>query len=350
MISDEDVERIAQRVLEKLFKMGSEHGPLMHQLNTLEKVSDDILMYHRMGEVAMIDKVRLFGPPSQYQPNPNSQGAGNMVTSYSYTFIPKDIDLGEKYPLIVLPHGGVHANFNSGYHHFIKELITQGYLVIAPEYRGSMGYGKQFYELIDYGGLEVEDTFAARNWMINNVELVDAERVGLLGWSHGGLHVLFNIFNHPEAYQAAHASVPVSDLIARMGYKTQNYRDLYEAEYHIGESAFDNIEEYKKRSPAWRVPRYDPDNHPPLLVHSTMNDQDVNVTEVEHLIKTLKDQGWKFEYRIYPETPGGHMFSRLDTQFSKGVRGEIYRFLSKHLNPPGENPLEEYIGFPNPLE
>lgn len=71
--------------------------------------------------------------------------------------------------------------------------------------------------------------------MIENFEIVDENRVGIIGWSHGGLIALFNIFDHPDAYQVAYAGVRVSDLIARMGYKGQSYRDLYEADFHIGE-------------------------------------------------------------------------------------------------------------------
>lgn len=348
MLSDEDIDKIAKRVLETLVVKGSEYGPLMHMFSAIVKTADDILMYNKLSDIAYIEKVQIYGPPSQYQPNPTAQGAGNCVLFHAYTFIPKNVE--GRSPLLVFPHGGVHANFNSGASNVVRELISQGYLVIAPEYRGSTGYGQAFYELIDYGGLEVEDTFAARNWMVENCELVDPKRIGIIGWSHGGLHTLMNVFKHPEAYSAAYACVPVSDLVARMGYKSQNYRDLFEAKYHIGKSAFDNVNEYRRRSPAWNVPEYNPDLHPPLLVHTTENDQDVNVLEVEHLIRSLKEKGWKFEYKVYPPTPGAHSFNRLDDKFSKGVRGEIYEFLAKYLKPPRENPLKEFIGTPNPLE
>lgn len=109
------------------------------------------------------------------------------------------------------------ANFGAS--NVVRGLISQGYLIIAPDYRGGTGYGQASYELIDYGGLEVEDTFAARNWMVGSCELVDPKRVRIIGWSHGGLHALMNILKHPEAYSAAYACVPVGDLVARMGTK-----------------------------------------------------------------------------------------------------------------------------------
>src|SRR5699024_3362259 len=121
--------------------------------------------------------------------------------------------------------------------HIIRELVGQEYIVVAPEYRGSTGYGGRTYRAIDYGGIETEDTFASRNYMLENYDFIDSERVGIMGWSHGGLHTLMNIFDHPNAYKVAYAGVPVSDLVARMGYKTQGYRDLYSADYHIGKTA-----------------------------------------------------------------------------------------------------------------
>jgi dipeptidyl aminopeptidase/acylaminoacyl peptidase len=190
--------------------------------------------------------------------------------------------------LIVLPHGGVHADFTTYYAHIVREFMSQGYVIVAPEYRGSTGYGKSHYEKIDYGGLETEDVFYSRNYMMENFSFVDKNRVGIVGWSHGGLIALMNIFDHPNEYQVAFAGVPVSDLIARMGYHTQSYRDLFEADYHIGQNASDNVAEYRRRSPAWNTHKFD---GTPLLIHTNTNDDDVNVLEVEHLIKSLKAEG-----------------------------------------------------------
>jgi len=70
------------------------------------------------------------------------------------------------------------------------------------------------------------------------------------------------------------------------------------------------------------------------LIHTTTNDEDVNVLEVEHLIQALKAAGKSFEYKIYTNAPGGHQFNRLDTKPAKESRTEIYQFLATHLNPP----------------
>ena len=303
---------------------------LNHRLDKLEKAIDDILWYHKIGDLAHIDKVYMTGPPIWKEKNPTALGYGNPVKFWSYVFIPKDLDPSKKYPLIVFPHGGVHSDFSTYYTHIVRELVSQQYIVVAAEYRGSTGYGKGHYQKIDYGGLEVEDVDASREYMIDNCEMVDRNRVGIIGWSHGGLISLMNVFDHPENYKVAYAGVPVSDLVARMGYQTQSYRELYSADYHIGKSAHDDLEEYRRRSPAWQAHKL----QTPLLIHTNTNDDDVNVLEVEHLIKSLKAENKKFEYKIYEELPGGHSFNRLDNRKAREIRLEIYRFLEGYLSPP----------------
>jgi dipeptidyl aminopeptidase/acylaminoacyl peptidase len=303
---------------------------LGHRLDMIEKSIDDVLWFQRAGDVAFIDKVFMTGPPRWKEKNPAGQGAGNPVKFWSYVFIPKGIDFGKKYPLIVFPHGGVHSNFSTYYTHIIRELMIQQYIVVAAEYRGSTGYGKNLYESIDYGGLEIEDVDASRKYMIENYNFVDERRVGIIGWSHGGLITLMNLFEKPDAYTAAFAGVPVSDLIARMGYKDDEYRGLFSAEYHIGQSADQNVKEYRRRSPVWNAHKL----QSPLLIHTNTNDEDVNVLEVEALINALKASGKKFEYEIFENLPGGHSFDRMDTGMALEIRFKIYRFLAKYLNPP----------------
>ncbi len=322
-----------QKEIESLRKQVSN---LRHSFNSVNKAVDDIMMYNKLDDVAFIDKVELTGPPMGEEKKKLMRGAAqsiyatNPLRIKTYIFVPKSIDPDKKYPLLVLPHGGVHSNFNTGYAHIVRELVAQEYIVVAPEYRGSTGYGRRFYEAIDYGGLEIQDVKACRDYMIENYNIVDANRVGILGWSHGGLITLMNLFEYPDAYKVGYAGVPVSDLIARMGYKTQGYRDLYSVDYHIGKTAKEDVDEYRRRSPAWQAHKL----QTPLLVHTNTNDSDVNVLEVEHLIKSFKAEGKKFEYEIYEDAPGGHRFDRMDTQMAKKVRLKVYQFLDGYLKAP----------------
>lgn len=323
-------------LLERIDDLEGRIQSMRYSFQSLEKSIDDVAWFHKLGDQAYIDKVELTGPPMGEERG-KAMGGSYNPTYYTnplriktYVFIPKDIDPDKKYPLLVLPHGGVHSNFNTGYAHIVRELIAQHYIVVAPEYRGSTGYGSTFYRAIDYGGLEIQDVKACRDYMLDNYMMVDKDRVGILGWSHGGLITLMNIFEYPDDYQVAYAGVPVSDLIARMGYKTDGYRRLYSVDYHIGKTAHEDPEEYMRRSPAWNAEKL---QDIPLLIHTNTNDADVGVLEVEHLIKALKAADKDFAYEIYEDQPGGHRFDRMDTQNAKQLRLKVYRFLAKELNP-----------------
>ncbi len=303
---------------------------LRHRLDVLEKKIDDVLWFERVGDLAHIDKVFLAGEPPRDHENAKTLGKKNPIKFWSYIFIPKDIDPSGKYPLIVLPHGGVHGDFNTYYTHIIRELMAQQYIVVAPEYRGSTGYGKLTYELIDYGGLENADVNKSRAFMLENYSIVDKNRVGIMGWSHGGMISLMNIFENPEFYKCAFAGVPVSDLIARMGYQRADYEDYYSADYHIGDKVHENIDEYRQRSPLFHAHKL----KTPLLIHTNTIDEDVHVLEVENLINRLKALNKPFEYQIFANIPGGHSFDRMDHAQGREIRYKIYKFLEKHLNPP----------------
>jgi len=300
-----------------------------HRHSQLLKAIDDLMWRLELGDIAEVDKVRYTSLPPRREPNPTAPGAGNPLIIPAYTFLPKKLDRSRKHPLIVLVHGGVHANFSSSSAHIVRELLEQGYAIIAPEYRGSTGYGGAFYRQIDYGGRENDDVFAARAWMLETYEFLDPKRVGIVGWSHGGMIALMNIFEHPEAYACAYAGVPVSDLVARMGYKPESYRAQFSAPYHLGKTAQEDVREYLRRSPIRHVEKL----ATPLLIHGNTNDEDVNVLEVERLIAALKAAGKSFEYKIYQDAPGGHAFNRIDTRLARASRREIYEFLARYLKP-----------------
>lgn len=321
---------VAQSETEKLQKqveaLQQQVEDQRYTFDQILKGIDDVLWHERVGDVAIVDKVYLTGPPNpKEKPTYGIANERHPVKFWCYTFVPRKLG-AKKAPLLVLPHGGVHADFTTYHTHIVRELMDQGYVVIAPEYRGSTGYGKGYEQAIDYGGLEVDDCVAARDWAVQNLP-VDGAHVGMIGWSHGGLIALLAVYDHPDKFQACYAGVPVSDLVARMGYLTDDYREEFSAPFHLGKTANQDVDEYRRRSPAWNAAKL----RTPLLVHTTTNDRDVNSIEVEQLIAQLKAAGKTFEYKIYKDAPGGHSFNRIDTEYAHESRKDIWAFLARHL-------------------
>ncbi len=93
---------------------------------------------------------------------------------------------------------------------------ARGYVVIAPEYRGSIGYGRAHFDAIDYGGREVDDVVTAVEVLRTRYPLVDCRRIGIIGWSHGGMITLLSVLRNPSTFRAAAAIVPVVNLIDRV--------------------------------------------------------------------------------------------------------------------------------------
>lgn len=284
---------------------------------------DDALWYFKLGDVANIQKYRIASTKPRREKNPTAMSAGNMIVLPVYVFAPKN--LSGKAPMLVFAHGGVHGRLDTNYAHIFREALDRGFVIVSPEYRGSIGHGSDLYNQIDYGGAEIDDTHDARNWAVENLPNVDPNRVGIFGWSHGGYHALMNIMNWPADYKVAYAGVPVSDLVARMGYTGPDYRDIFEG--FIGKQPEDNVMEFRRRSPVYHAEKL----QTPLLIHTTTNDDDVHVLEVEHLIAALKAAGKKFEYKIYQAAPGAHQFNRIDTKLAKESRREMWEFLARYL-------------------
>ncbi|MCX6590510.1 MAG: prolyl oligopeptidase family serine peptidase [Acidobacteria bacterium] len=300
-----------------------------HRADSLARVMDSAIFYLKMSDIAEVDQVKYTSLPTAKSANSTAPGARNPVVISAYTFIPKGLDKSKKHPMLAYTHGGVHANVNTSSLHIIRELVEQGYTVIAPDYRGSTGYGAEFWRQIDYGGREVDDVHEGVKWMLETYSFLDPKRVGLIGWSHGGLITLMNLFQWPEQYAVAYAGVPVSDLVQRLGYQTDSYRRLFSDTYHIGKTVREDVMEYRRRSPVFHVDKL----QTPLLVHTNTNDEDVNVIEVQQLLTAFKAAGKKVESKIYENAPGGHSFNRLDTKLARESRAEIYNFLRPYLKP-----------------
>jgi dipeptidyl aminopeptidase/acylaminoacyl peptidase len=253
------------------------------------------------------------------------------LTIPAYFFAPSDTTV--RRPTILFVHGGVHADFGLAHLGQVRDLVREGYVVVAPEYRGSTGYGLRFYALIDYGGKEVEDVIAARDYLARQVPYADLSRMAVMGYSHGGFIALHSVIRRPELFKVAVAHVPVADLPTRMRTHPPEYQALFTAQPAFGGSVDENPRPYVERSPSAHARKL----VTPVLVHTADNDDDVFIVE-NHILRDSmvaagKDAAGLYTYREWHAPPGGHSFGLLDTPEGRESWAETLAFLADHLRP-----------------
>ncbi len=266
------------------------------------------------------------------------------LTIPAYLFQPLDRRGPHGHAAMIWVHGGVHGNWSHAAWPFVREAVERGYVVITPEYRGSTGFGAEHHDAIDYGGFDVDDVLTAYDWMVENLPHVDPGRVGIMGWSHGGLITILALTRDRHPLRAGAAIVPVTNLIFRLSWKGPAYQRLFATQRDLRGLPFEEREEYVRRSPYYQV-----DNlRTPLLVHVATNDRDVDFEESSMLIHKLRalkpDLG---ETKIYVDPDGwgstvGHSFSRrvdantlerVDSPAQIDSWNRTWTFMEDHLRP-----------------
>jgi dipeptidyl aminopeptidase/acylaminoacyl peptidase len=239
------------------------------------------------------------------------KSAVDGMTIPAYLFQPLNKRGAKGHAAMVWVHGGVHGDWGTIYFPFVKEAIERGYVVIAPEYRGSTGYGEQHYLAIDYGGKEVDDVASAVDYL-KTLPHVDQDRIGVMGWSHGGFITAHLLFREQHPFKGGAAIVPVTNLVFRLGFKGPRYAWNFSTQRGILGMPHEKRDEYIKRSPLYHV-----DNlKVPILVHAATNDEDVDFEENQQLVDALRSRKPDLaETRVYvdPHPWGGsvgHAFSR----------------------------------------
>src|SRR5947208_5999541 len=172
----------------------------------------------------------------------------------AFVFQPLKLRGARSHPALVWVHENIRGHLYEHYIPYIREATAKGYIVIAPEYRGSIGYGKEFYDAIDYGGLEVDDVVTAAEVLKSKYPQVDPARIGIMGWSHGGMITLLSIFRNPALFKSAVAMVPVTNLFQRLAYKgVERQHQMIDPANRYGGLPFERHDVYKDRSPLYSV-------------------------------------------------------------------------------------------------
>ncbi len=310
----------AQRPIESAVPRGGGSAPATldaFERDRLRKAVSDLTLFALTAKEMVARKVQYSGP-------------GGMAVP-AYFFSP--LDTGRRRPVVLLIHGGIHADFSAGYAGTVRALVRRGYIVVAPDYRGSTGYGRAHYDGIDYGGLEVEDCIAAIDWLAAAIPYADTSRVGIFGWSHGGFIAVHAVLRQPQRFRVAVAHVPVADLPARIRTHSEAYHQLFITQPGFGDRLEANPAPYVERSLTTHARKL----RTPLLVHAADNDDDVFIIE-NHILRDSMvaagmDRSGLYTYREWRNPPGGHSFSVMDTPQGRESWRETVRFLGRFLRP-----------------
>jgi dipeptidyl aminopeptidase/acylaminoacyl peptidase len=252
-----------------------------------------------------IDRSLLVEPEMVHYAGPDGQQVP------AWLLVPKNLDRSKKHPAVVWIHGdGVNQNYDGWhvqrnyavYYSFHQYLLQKGYVVIAPDYRGSIGYGRAWREgvYMDVGGKDAKDAWMAANYL-KTLNYVDTDRVGVWGLSYGGFFTLIAVTDQPKLFRAA---VDVAGVV--------DYAMYYEDPYHGGWTTSrigtpdQNPRVYAQASPLSHVDRLE---RPLLVLHGT---SDVNVPYLHsvRLIDELMKKG-KGDLVSFMTYPGEfHYFTR----------------------------------------
>ena len=258
----------------------------------------------------------------------------------AFVFLPLDAAAPGSRPALVWIHENIRGHLYEHYIPFVREAASRGYVVIAPEYRGSIGYGQAFYDAIDYGGAEVDDVVTAVEVLKTRYPEADAARVGVIGWSHGGMIALLGAARNPGTFKAVAAIVPVTNLFHRLAWKGEaGQRQLIDPQNRFGGSPSENRDVYRDRSPLFQIEKL----QNPVLVHVADNDMDVTIEESMQLVDALRArQPDLADTRVYRSPPGGHTFDRqvdpatlepVGTPEQRDSWTRVWAFFSRVLSP-----------------
>ncbi len=223
------------------------------------------------------------------------------------------------HPVVVSIHGGPEAQERPEYAYggMYQYLVTRGVAVLAPNIRGSTGYGKSYQKLIqrDWGGDELKDIEAAADWLAEQ-PWADASRLGIWGGSFGGFATLSAITRLPDRWAVAAEAVGPSNLVTFASSVPAHWKPMMRN--FVGDPE-DDRDMLMERSPITYVEHV----RVPLLVYQGAHDPRVVKAESDQMVEALRSRGIEVEYIVDEES--GHGPSSTETAI------EWWRTISEFL-------------------
>ena len=244
-------------------------------------------------------------------------------TISALVYVPYNLPRQAEHPAIVYVHGGPAAQTMNTFNRFIQYMANQGYIVIAPNYRGSTGYGKEFQQanLFDMGGGDLQDVLSAADW-IKQTGYVDPKKLILMGGSYGGYLTMMGVTKAPDLWAAGVPIVPFVNWFTEI----QNEDPaLQQSDLATMGDLEKNKARYEDRSPINFVDQI----KAPLYLLAGGNDPRCPKTEAQQVVDAIKKRGGVVEYKVYENE--GHGFSKVENQIDAYKR--VAGFLKAHVPP-----------------
>jgi dipeptidyl aminopeptidase/acylaminoacyl peptidase len=244
-------------------------------------------------------------------------------TISAFVYVPYNLPRQPVSPAIVYVHGGPTSQTVNSFPRFLQYMANQGYLVIAPNYRGSTGYGKEFQQanLFDMGGGDLQDVLAAADW-IKQSGYVDPKKLILMGGSYGGYMTMMGVTKAPEMWAAGVPIVPFVNWFTEI----QNEDPvLQQSDLATMGDLVKNKALYEDRSPIHFIDRV----NAPLLLLAGGHDPRCPHEESQQVADAIKKRGGVVEYKVYENE--GHGFSKVENQIDAYRRAA--EFLKAHVPP-----------------
>lgn len=238
----------------------------------------------------------------------------------SYLYLPRAAD--PPFPLVVLLHGGPESQFRPGFSPLIQFFLRLGFGVLAPNFRGSTGYGKRYTHLDDVRGRmdTVKDAEFALRRVLEKYP-IDRSKVAAWGGSYGGFMVLACLYTNPEMWAAGVDIVGISNFVTFLKNTGPWRRRLRIAEYGDPEADRDFLESISPNNNAHLI------RSPLFIIHGT-NDPRVPVGEAEQIAATLKRHGREAHLMKFEDE--GHGLIKLKNRVS-GYSAAV-EFLMRHMS------------------
>ena len=209
-------------------------------------------------------------------------------------------------PVIVSVHGGPEGQEQPSFSAIYQYFLSRGYAILAPNVRGSTGYGKTYTHLDEVRKREdsVKDLAAAVEWLKTQGG-ADPRHIAVMGGSYGGYMTLAAITLYPDLWAAAVDTVGIANFESFLKNTSGYRRKLREVEYGSLEHDLDFL---RSISPLSRVARI----KTPLMIIAGKNDPRVPYTEAEQMVKALRDRGAVVEYKLFEDE--GHGVAKLSNR------------------------------------